>query len=40
MEIVYSCMEAPVAVPVSYVKGGIAAFFHANAELIWKLMGW
>ena len=39
-ECTFSCIETFVAVPVSFVKGGIGEFFHANAEMIWKLMGW
>ena len=40
MEIAFDCIETFVGVPVSFVKGGIGEFFHANAEMIWKLMGW
>jgi hypothetical protein len=40
MEIAFDCIETFVGVPVSFVKGGIGDFFHANAGMIWKLMGY
>ena len=40
MDCTFSCIELFTEVPVSFVKGGIGEFFHANAEEIWKMMGW
>ena len=40
MEIAFDCIETFVGVPESFVKGGIGEFFHAYAEMIWKLLGW
>ena len=40
MDIAFDCIETLVGVPKAFVTGGIGEFFHANAEMIWKLMGW
>jgi len=40
MEITLDCIETFVGVPSSFVEKGLGEFFHANAEMIWKLMGW
>ena len=40
MECGFDCLETFVGVPESFVSGGIGEFFHANAEMIWKLMGY
>ena len=40
MECGFNCIEMFVAIPEAFVSGGIGEFFHANAEMIWKLMGY
>ena len=40
MECTVECIDLFISVPIAFVKGGIGEFFHANAEEIWKLMGW
>jgi len=40
MECTFSCIETFIGVPKAFVTKGIGEFFHANAEMIWKLMGW
>jgi len=40
MECTVDCIQTFIGVPVSFVQEGIGEFFHANAELIWNLMGW
>ena len=40
MEITFDCIEMFVNVPEAFVDGGVGEFFHAYAEMIWKLLGW